>query len=64
MSNFNDDIEIYSDDCYNEDSDKKYYDDSDDSDEENPDEKTQTKEIECINLFLEKIKKNMIILFF
>ena len=27
MSNLNDDIEIYSDDCYNEDSDKEYFDD-------------------------------------
>ena len=32
MSNLNDDIEIYSDDCYNEVSDEEY---SDDSDEEN-----------------------------
>ena len=41
MSNFNDDIEIYSDDSYDVDSDEEYSDDSDDFHEENSDEKIQ-----------------------
>ena len=41
--NFNDNIEIYSDNSYNA-----------DSDEENSDQKIQMKKVECINLFLEK----------
>ena len=61
MSNLNDDIEIYSDDCYNEVSDEEY---SDDSDEEIYNGKIWMKKIECVNLFLEKIRKNMINLFF
>ena len=52
--NFNNEIEIYSDDSCNVDSDEEYSDDSDNSDEENADEKIQMKKIECINLFLEK----------
>ena len=61
MSNLNDDIEIYSDDCYNEVSDEEY---SDDSDEEIYNGKIWMKKIKCVNLFLEKIRKNMINLFF
>ena len=64
ISNFNDDIEIYSDDCYNKEiySDDCYNEDSvekfsDDSDEENSDENIKTRKIEYINLFLEKIKR-------
>ena len=53
--NFNDNIEIYSDDSYNVDSDEKYSGRSDESDGENSDRMIQVKKIECINLFLEKI---------
>ena len=53
MSNFNDDIETYSDVYYNE----EHSDDSDDSDEENSNNKIGIKKIKSINLFLEKIKK-------
>ena len=56
MSNFND-IEIYFDNFYNEYSDEEYYDDSDDSDEENFDDNIQMKKIEYKNLFLEKFWK-------
>ena len=61
MSNLNDDIEIYSDDCYNGVSDEEY---SDNSDEENYNGKIWMKKIKCVNLFLEKTRKNMINLFF
>ena len=40
--------EIYSDDCYDEDSDGEY---SDDSDEETSDGKTRMKKIKSANLF-------------
>ena len=53
MSNFNGDIETYSDVYYNE----EHSDDSDDSDEENSNNKIGIKKIKSINLFLEKIKK-------
>ena len=52
--NFNDEIEIYSDDSYNVDSDEEYSDDPDLSDEKIPMKKIQMKKIKCINLFLEK----------
>ena len=52
MSDFNDGIEIYSDDSYNEDSD-----DSDESDKEYSDEKIQINKIKYINLFLQKTRK-------
>ena len=52
MSDFNDGIEIYSDDSYNEDSD-----DSDESDKEYSDEKFQINKIKYINLFLQKTRK-------
>ena len=45
ISVFNDDVEIYS-----ADSNKKCYDDSDDSDKESPDRKIQMKKISFINL--------------
>ena len=47
LSNFNGNIEIYSDDPYNEDSDEEY-----------PDGKIQIKQIKCKNPFLEKNFKN------
>ena len=43
MSNFKDDIKIYSDDSYNIDSDEEYFDNSDDSNEENSDGKIRMK---------------------
>ena len=45
--NFTDDIEIYSDDVYNADSDEEY---SDDSVEDNSGEKIRIKKIEYMNL--------------
>ena len=57
MSNFNDDIEIHSDDCYNEDSDKEYFDESHNSDEENSDDKIQTRKFNACIYFQKKIKK-------
>ena len=57
MSNFDNDIEIYSDESYNVDSDREYSDDTGDSDKENSNGKIQIKEIECINLLLEKVIK-------
>ena len=57
MSNFDNDIEIYSDESYNVDSDREYSDDTGDSDKENSNGKIQIKEIKCINLLLEKVIK-------
>ena len=57
MWKFNDNIEIYSSECYNVDSDKEY---SYDPDEKNSDGKIWIKKSRCINLFLEKNKKNII----
>ena len=49
--NFNNEIEIYSDDSYNIDSDEEYFDDSDGSDEKIPMKKIQIKKIKCIIRF-------------
>ena len=57
MSNFDNDIEIYSDESYNVDSDREYSDDTGDSDKENSNGKIQMKKIKCINLLLEKVIK-------
>ena len=57
MSNFDNDIEIYSDESYNVDSDREYSDGTGDSDKENSNGKIQIKEIKCINLLLEKVIK-------
>ena len=57
MSNFDNDIEIYSDESYNVDSDREYSDDTGDSDKENSTGIIQMKKIKCINLLLEKVIK-------
>ena len=57
MHNFKNDIEIYSDDSYNANSDEKYCNDCDGSDKENSDGKIRMKKMKCINSFLDKLRK-------
>ena len=57
ISNFNYNIEIYSEHCYNLDSDEEYFNDSDEFYKEYSDGKIPVKQIRIMNLFLEKTRK-------